>query len=227
MYLSIENFINIIFLDSIIMKINEIFYSIQGEGNWMGLPNIFIRTSGCNLRCSYCDTKYAYNTYKEIKIIKILNEIKKYNCRNICITGGEPLIQKDIIRLINILIKNNYKISIETNGSMDIKPISNKKAVMISLDIKCPSSNMTEKMFYQNLLYLKGKDQLKFIIKNIKDYNFAKEIINSNKTNCSIYFQPVWGINPKKIANWILKDNLNVKLGLQIQKILWNNKRSV
>lgn len=143
------------------MKINEIFYSIQGEGNWTGLPNIFIRTSGCNLRCSYCDTKYAYDTFKEIKIIKIIDEIRKYNCKKVCITGGEPLLQKDMIKLVDELIKNNYNVSIETNGSIEIKPISNKKLVMISLDVKCPSSNMSEKMLYQNLLYLKKKDQLK------------------------------------------------------------------
>jgi len=209
------------------MKINEIFYSIQGEGNWTGFPNIFIRTAGCNLRCSYCDTKYAYKTYKEIKIVNILDIIKKYNCKKICITGGEPLIQKDIVKLVNNLIKNNYKISIETNGSLDIKPLKGKKSVMISLDIKCPSSNMAEKMLYQNLEYLQNKDQLKFIIKDVEDYIFAKEVIKKNIINSSIFFQPVTGINPKKLANWILKDNLNVKLGLQIQKILWKNKRGV
>lgn len=207
------------------MKINEIFYSIQGEGNWTGLPNIFIRTSGCNLRCSYCDTKYAYDTFKEIKIIKIIDEIRKYNCKKVCITGGEPLLQKDMIKLVDELIKNNYNVSIETNGSIDIKPISNKKLVMISLDVKCPSSNMAEKMLYQNLLYLKKKDQLKFIIGDIKDYSFAKEIIINNKISCSIFFQPVAGTDPRKLANWIIKDNLNVKLGLQIQKILWQNRR--
>ena len=207
------------------MKINEIFYSIQGEGNWTGLPNIFIRTSGCNLRCSYCDTKYAYDTFKEIKIIKIIDEIRKYNCKKVCITGGEPLLQKDMIKLVDELIKNNYNVSIETNGSIEIKPISNKKLVMISLDVKCPSSNMAEKMLYQNLLYLKKKDQLKFIIGDIKDYSFAKEIIINNKISCSIFFQPVAGTDPRKLANWIIKDNLNVKLGLQIQKILWQNRR--
>ena len=207
------------------MKINEIFYSIQGEGNWTGLPNIFIRTSGCNLRCSYCDTKYAYDTFKEIKIIKIIDEIRKYNCKKVCITGGEPLLQKDMIKLVDELIKNNYNVSIETNGSIEIKPISNKKLVMISLDVKCPSSNMSEKMLYQNLLYLKKKDQLKFIIGDIKDYIFAKEIIINNKISCSIFFQPVAGTDPRKLANWIIKDNLNVRLGLQIQKILWQNGR--
>jgi 7-carboxy-7-deazaguanine synthase len=209
------------------MKINEIFYSIQGEGKWTGLPNIFIRTSGCNLRCSYCDTKYANYEFKEMKINDILNKIKKYYCKKICITGGEPLIQEEIIKLVNILIKNNYDISIETNGSINIKPFSNKKSVMISMDFKSPSSNMTEKMLYKNIKYLKNKDQFKFIIKDLKDYKFAKEIIKNNEINCIIFFQPEESTNPEKLANWILKDNLNVKLGLQIQKIIWKNKIGV
>ena len=209
------------------MKINEIFYSIQGEGNWTGFPNIFIRTAGCNLRCSYCDTKYAYYKFKEIKILKILEIVQKYNCKKICITGGEPLLQKELKELVSILTKYDYKISIETNGSLEIKSFAGKKSVMISLDIKCPSSNMNKKMLYQNLLYLKNKDQLKFIIKDKKDYIFAKKIIKKNIINCSTYFQPVSGIDPKNLANWILKDNLNVKLGLQIQKILWMDRIGV
>ena len=209
------------------MKINEIFYSIQGEGNWTGLPNIFIRTSGCNLRCSYCDTKYAYDSYKDMKIIEILNEITKYNCKNICITGGEPLIQDDILKLVEELLKKKYKICIETNGSIQIKKISVYKSIMISLDIKCPSSNMNEKMFFDNIFYMKKNDQLKFILMDKKDYEYAKNFILNNKINCAIYLQPVEGIDPKNIADWILKDNLNVKLGLQLQKILWKNRRGV
>ena len=124
------------------MDINEIFYSIQGEGSWTGIPNIFIRTTGCNLRCSYCDTKYAYYEKKNMTINEIIDVISKYKCKNICITGGEPLLQKETINLIDTLIKNNYKICLETNGSIDIKNISNKKYLIISLDIKCPSSKM-------------------------------------------------------------------------------------
>jgi 7-carboxy-7-deazaguanine synthase len=209
------------------MKINEIFYSIQGEGNWTGKPNIFIRTSGCNLRCSYCDTKYAYDSYKEMSIIEILDEINKYNCKNICITGGEPLIQKDLIILVKELLENKYKICIETNGSVEIKQFSFDKSIIISLDVKCPSSNMTEKMLFDNIDYMKKNDQLKFVIKNKIDYEYAKNFILSNKINCPIYFQPVEGIDPKILAEWILNDNLNIKLGLQIQKILWKNRRGV
>jgi 7-carboxy-7-deazaguanine synthase len=209
------------------MKINEIYYSIQGEGNWAGYPNIFIRTSGCNLRCSYCDTKYAYNNYKEIKIKNIIKIISQYNCDKICITGGEPLLQNDVNLLVDSLIKKKYKISIETNGSYNIKSLSDNKSIIISLDIKCPSSNMSKKMLYENLYLLRRKDQIKFVIEDYNDYKFSKDIIKKYKIKCPIYFQPVWGKNPKKLANWILNDNLNVKLSIQIHKTIWGNKRGV
>lgn len=209
------------------MKINEIFYSIQGEGKWTGLPNVFIRTTGCNLRCLYCDTKYAYEEGIEKTIEETISEAEKYNCKKICITGGEPLIQKETLKLIDELIKKNYKISLETNGSIDITLLTNKANLIISLDIKCPSSKMHEKMIFENIKKLKQKDQLKLIIKNKNDYEYAKEIINKYKPACTTFFQPVWGTNSKLLADWIIKDGLNVKLGLQIHKIIWGNKRRI
>lgn len=207
------------------MKINEIFYSIQGEGKWTGLPNIFIRTTGCNLRCSYCDTKYAYDEGAEKNIKDILKEIKKFSCNNICITGGEPLLQSDILSLLEVLIKKNYSICFETNGSLCIKKLSKFPNLIISLDIKCPSSNMCEKMELKNIELLRPRDQIKMIIKNEVDYNYAKNILMNYKPNCSIFFQPVWGISPNSLAEWILKDKLQVKLGLQLHKIIWGEKR--
>lgn len=209
------------------MKINEIFYSIQGEGKWTGFPNIFIRTTGCNLRCSYCDTKYAYNQGIEKTIQNITKEIKDYNCKRICITGGEPLLQKDIIELINHLIGLKYDILIETNGSLKIDTLTDKKKLIISLDIKTPSSKMHNKMFQQNINVLRKKDQIKFIIKNKKDYNYAKKIIQKQNPKCDIFFQPVWHTNSEKLAKLILEDNLEVKLGLQIHKIIWGDKKGV
>ena len=143
------------------MKINEIFYSLQGEGKWAGLPNIFIRTTGCNLRCSYCDTKYAYHSGEEMNIDSILKIINKYPCKNICLTGGEPLLQNDTPSLINALIDKKYNICLETNGSLKIEGLSNKKSLIISLDIKCPSSNMDDKNLFSNIKFLKEKDQFK------------------------------------------------------------------
>jgi 7-carboxy-7-deazaguanine synthase len=209
------------------MNINEIFYSLQGEGNWIGRPNIFIRTTGCNLRCLYCDTKYAYDSGEEMNIETILDNISKYSCKYICITGGEPLLQMDSMDLINALLKRKYYICLETNGSLDIKGISNKKSLIISLDIKCPSSKMSSKNFFENINYLKEKDQLKFVILDRKDYDYAKKIVEKyNPTSC-VYFQPVWGKDPKNLASWIINDKLDVKLGLQLHKIIWGEKRKI
>jgi len=126
------------------LKINEIFYSIQGEGKWAGLPNIFIRTTGCNLRCSFCDTIYAYDEGKEMTIEEILNDISKYSCKYICITGGEPLLQDEVLKLINILLKDNYKICLETNGSISLKKFVGKTFLMISCALAgmSPVSNL-------------------------------------------------------------------------------------
>ena len=209
------------------MNINEIFYSIQGEGRWAGLPNIFIRVTGCNLRCSYCDTKYAYNDGKEMSIKEIMNFINKYPCRYVCITGGEPLLQTETLELINTIIKKKYKISIETNGSINIEKLVNKKSLMISLDIKCPSSNMNDKMHLENISLLKKGDQLKIIIQNKEDYNYAKKIIQKYEPTCHVFFQPVWATNPKNLASWILGDGLNVKFGLQIHKMIWGDVKGV
>jgi len=210
-----------------IMKINEIFYSIQGEGKWTGLPNIFIRTTGCNLRCSFCDTKYAYEEGTELEIKDILKKIKKYSCKYVCLTGGEPLIQTEAFNLINALLKEDYKICLETNGSIDIKKISNKKNLMISLDVKCPSSKMHEKNYFENINLLNEEDHLKFVIKDKIDYEYAKKIIKKFQPKCIVFFQPVWGNDPKQLAEWIIKDRTNVRLGLQLHKLLWGEKRGV
>jgi 7-carboxy-7-deazaguanine synthase len=207
------------------MKINEIFYSIQGEGKWSGLPNIFIRATGCNLRCSFCDSTYAYDDGKEMKIDEIIKDISKYHCKYVCVTGGEPLFQNDVPKLLDSLLKRNYLICLETNGSINIEKIVGKKSLMISLDIKCPSSNMHEKMYLENLSVLKKDDQLKFVIDDKRDYDYAKKIIQRYKPVCTVFFQPVWGTNAKQLAEWILNDELNVKLGLQIHKIIWGDKR--
>lgn len=209
------------------MKINEVFYSIQGEGKWSGLPNIFIRTTGCNLRCSFCDTKYAYDDGKEMNIEEILNNISKYPCKYVCLTGGEPLLQNEIVELIDGLIRRKYKVCIETNGSISLKKLFGKKSLMISLDVKCPSSNMHEKMYLKNISFLVKEDQLKFVIGNKNDYNYAKKIIYDYEPVCPVFLQPVWGTNATNLANWIIQDGLDAMLSLQIHKILWGNRREI
>jgi len=209
------------------MKVNEIFYSIQGEGILVGVPSIFLRLSGCNLRCSFCDTKYSYIQGKEMSIQAILDKIMKFGCTNICITGGEPLFQKNAVKLIETLLQKNYKLCLETNGSISIKKLVGKKSLIISMDIKCPSSGSHDQMSMKNISYLSEKDQLKFIIKNKKDYDYAKKILKRYNPSCTVFFQPVWGTNPKKLASWILNDRLSVRLALQLHKIIWEEKRGV
>ena len=208
------------------LKINSIFYSIQGEGCDNGIPTIFIRLAGCNLRCSYCDTKYAYYEGNEMEIDEIFKEIKKWDCKRVCITGGEPLLQNNIYKLIDFLLHRKYEISVETNGSIDISKLS-LRDIVIKMDLKCPSSGMHKKMRRENINLLRERDELKFIIDGKEDYEYAKKIINEYKPLCNIIFQPVWGDMEKarKIAEWILKDNINARFSIQIHKILWRDER--
>ncbi len=207
--------------------ITEIFYSIQGEGILSGLPTIFIRTTGCNLRCSYCDTPYAYDTGVEMHLAEILTEIKKYPCNNVCVTGGEPLLQPEIYNLLDRLLHHKYSVSIETNGSMPIKQLTRKKNIMISLDYKCPCSQMQTHMNIENIGLLRPHDQLKFIIKDSDDYTCAREILARFCPSCHVFFQPVWGVDPTILLSWILRDGLPVRLGLQLHKLLWGDKQGV
>ncbi len=209
------------------MKINEIFYSLQGEGVLVGIPSVFVRVSGCNLRCSYCDTTYAYENGTKMNIQEIIEAIQKFPSSYICLTGGEPLQQKDTPQLIDALLNKRYWICLETNGSRDIKRYTDKKRVMLSLDIKCPSSGSHTKMNMGNIGALTKKDQLKFIIKNKKDYEYAKQILLKYRPKCMVFFQPVWGTHPQKLASWILQDGLSVRLSLQLHKLIWGTKKGV
>jgi len=162
-----------------------------------------------------------------MSIQEVMDTIKKFSSKSVCITGGEPLLQKDITTLIDYLLKKKYTVCLETNGSINIKKLAGKKSLLISLDIKCPSSGSHAQMNMRNIVYLLKKDQLKFIIKNKEDYYYAKKIIEKYNPICTVFFQPVWGTNPKKLASWILLDKLSVRLSLQIHKIIWGTKRGV
>ncbi|UCE73855.1 MAG: radical SAM protein [Methanomassiliicoccales archaeon] len=209
------------------MKINEIFYSIQGEGELIGVPTIFIRTSGCNLRCSWCDTKYAYEEGHEMSLEEILKKTKEYPSTHICITGGEPLLQKDIIGLVQKLSQNRYQVSIETNGSKSIEELPCLESLMISMDIKCPSSGMQKEMDFSNLDLLSLNDQLKFVIGDRKDYEYAKKIIAEHKPLCSLIMMPVSGTDLQKLADWVLEDGLKVRVLPQLHKLIWSEKKGV
>ncbi|MDO9565633.1 MAG: radical SAM protein [Candidatus Desulfaltia sp.] len=209
------------------LLINEIFYSIQGESLYAGLPCVFVRLTGCNLRCTYCDTRYAYEEGIEMKLSEILQKIANYHCPLIEITGGEPLLQNNTPLLISKLLEKGYEVLLETNGTFDISMVD-KRCIKI-VDIKCPTSGESDRNDLENLKRLNQKDQVKFVIGNREDYEYAKNItklIPSKLPEKNILFSPVLGeITCAKLAKWILEDNLNIRLHLQIHKIIWPDKQ--
>lgn len=206
------------------LKITEIFYSIQGETKNVGIPTVFIRLTGCPLRCNYCDTTYAFKGNNQLSIAEILTEVEKYNTKNICVTGGEPLIQKKCFDLLNILVAKDYYVALETSGSIDISKVNDK--VCIVMDLKTPSSTECSKNMYENLKILQAKDQLKFVIANRDDFNWCCDILNNYQINTEVLFSPVYGsLKASDLANWILEKELNVRMQIQLHKILWGDER--
>jgi 7-carboxy-7-deazaguanine synthase len=205
------------------LKVNEFFFSIQGESSYAGLPCVFIRLTGCNLRCSYCDTAYAYEEGEEHSLDGIIDKAAQYQCRLVEITGGEPLIQNETPALISRLLDREYSVLLETNGTLPIESIDNR-CIRI-MDIKCPSSGEDKKNDFDNLRKLTDRDEVKFVIGNPEDYGYAKKTlqrIHQHSPISRIHFSPVHGtLSPATLASWILKDGLNVRLGMQLHKILW------
>ncbi len=204
------------------MKVNEIFKSIQGETSYAGTPFVFVRTSGCNLRCKWCDTTYAYDKGEEYTVDEIIRILDKYDCRRIVITGGEPLLQKDTFILAECLINNGYTVLVETNGSINVSELHSE--VIKILDIKCPGSSMTEHIFWDNLKALSSTDEIKFIVADYNDYVWSRSVIESYRLTdiCKVLISPVLNLlDPKQAAEWIINDNLNVRLQLQLHKYIW------
>lgn len=205
------------------MLVTEIFTSIQGESTYAGLPCHFIRLSGCNLRCSYCDTDYAYEQGKQMDIEEIISSLDK-EIGLVEVTGGEPLLQRETPELVRRLIDDGFKVMIETNGSINIRDIDTRAVVI--MDIKTPSSAMADHFEFQNLKLLKDSDEIKFVLTGRRDYEWAVEFIESHlkgiKSN--LLFSPAYGLlNPADLANWILHDRLKVRLHLQLHKIIWGS----
>ncbi len=209
------------------LKINEIFYSLQGESKTVGLPTVFIRLTGCPLRCSYCDTEYAFKEGEWWSLDDIINELKKYNTHYITVTGGEPLAQKTSVELLKRLCELDYNVSLETSGALDIQAVDSR--VMKVMDLKTPSSNEQNKNNYTNLEFINKRDQLKFVIGNRQDYEWAVDVLKkyelSNK--CEVLFSPVnlSSINniTKELAEWILEDQLKVRFQIQLHKLIWGD----
>lgn len=219
--------------DEIQYNVNEIFYSIQGEGSRSGKPCVFVRMQGCLLRCSWCDTPYALErnqTEKLMSIEEILAEVESYNCKFLMLTGGEPLEQKEIGTLVEVALSRGLDVVIETNGQQDIGKVP-KEAVKI-FDLKCPGSAMHKKNDYNNIAKLGEKDEVKFVIKDRADYEWAvdkcREYYLFNRVS-EVLFSPVFDeIEPIELANWILEDHLPVRMQMQMHKFIWEpNTRGV
>lgn len=205
------------------IKVNEIFFSIQGESSKAGLPCVFVRLTYCNLRCSYCDTEYAFYEGSDFSIDEIVNKVKSYNCNLVEITGGEPLMQNECLELMKNLCDSGFDVMIETGGSLPINNIDQR--IMIVMDFKCPSSGMMKKNLYSNIRILKKNDEVKFVIGNREDYEWSKEIISKYELNkkCGILLSVVFGIlEPVTLVNWILEDKIDVRFQLQMHKFIWH-----
>lgn len=204
-------------------KVNEIFKSIQGESTYAGIPCTFVRLAGCNLRCTYCDTNYAYYHGKELSDQEIISKIEEYGVKCVEFTGGEPLLQEETPPLIKTLLDKDYTVLIETNGSICIGCLD--KRLTIIMDMKTPKSGMSERMNFKNVEFLKSNDEIKFVLMDESDYIWAKDIIKKYDILSrvkNVLMSPAYGIlSPKMLASWILSDNLPVRLQLQVQKYIW------
>jgi len=206
------------------LKVNEIFYSIQGESTYAGRPCVFVRLTGCNLRCSYCDTQYAYEEGGIMEVNHIFEQVDPHQCRLVEITGGEPLVQDDTPILIESLLDDGYQVLLETNGSMDISRVDERCVKIV--DIKCPSSGMMKKNDLDNLGRMTTGDELKFVLGTREDYEYAKRILGYKELDSErgnpVNFSPIFGkLDPKTLSEWILEDHLDVRLHLQLHKYIW------
>ncbi|WP_416686272.1 7-carboxy-7-deazaguanine synthase QueE [Candidatus Pseudothioglobus sp. Uisw_041] len=211
-------------LNNMTLNITEIFYSLQGEAREVGIPTVFVRLTGCPLRCNYCDTAYAFKGNNPLSIEQILAEISKYKSHYVCVTGGEPMAQSNCLGLLDTLIEKGYKVSMETSGSIDISRVN--KNVSIVMDLKTPSSTEQHQNRYENIALLENKDQLKFVIASRLDFDWCCSILKDQEILSDVLFSPVYeSLKPAQLADWILEKQLNVRLQVQLHKILWGDEK--
>jgi 7-carboxy-7-deazaguanine synthase len=204
------------------LKVNEIYYSVQGESTKAGLPCVFIRLTFCNLRCTYCDTEYAFYNGNDLEISEIISRVKQYNCKLVELTGGEPLVQKESLELMKQLCDEGFEVMLETSGSLSTKEVDER--VKVILDFKCPSSGMVKKNLYENVNYLKPIDEVKFVIGSREDFDWSKELVSKYQLSekCEVLFSVVFGkLTAEDLVKWILEENLNVRFQLQMHKVIW------
>lgn len=208
------------------LRITEIFYSLQGEANTVGLPTVFIRLTGCPLRCQYCDTAYAFSGGVIYQLEEVLNEVKSHSAKYVTVTGGEPLAQPDCIPLLKALCDQGYEVSLETSGALDISEVDPR--VVRVMDLKTPGSNEMHRNLLDNIAELNSHDQVKFVICNEEDYQWARELNRDYALEdkvADVLFSPSKNeLEPKQLAEWILKDKLNVRMQVQLHKYLWGDE---
>ncbi len=207
------------------LRITEIFHSIQGEADAVGWPTVFVRLTGCPLRCSWCDTAYAFHGGRKIAIDGILEDVGRYRTRHVCVTGGEPLAQKNCAVLLKRLCDAGYEVSLETSGALDVAAVDPR--VRKVLDLKCPGSNEEARNRYENLVHVGPRDQIKFVIRDRADYEWARmqTEVRSLASLCTVLFSPVADVLPPGLlAEWLLADRLPVRFQLQLHKVLWGDQ---
>ena len=204
------------------MRITEIFHSIQGESSYVGIPCVFVRLTGCPLRCHWCDTAYAFHGGTEWSVEDVLAIVQKYDCNLVEVTGGEPLAQPDAVALITRLCDAGHTVLIETSGAFDIASVDRRAHVI--LDVKCPGSGMADRMHWSNLLQIHATDEVKFVLADRGDYDWARDIMARYDLvgRCPLLMSPVFGrLEPRQLAEWVLEDRLAVRVQLQIHKLIW------
>ncbi|HUW38088.1 MAG TPA: 7-carboxy-7-deazaguanine synthase QueE [Rhodocyclaceae bacterium] len=208
------------------LKISEIFHSLQGESSRVGLPTVFVRLTGCPLRCTWCDTEYAFTGGSGMSVAEVLAEVGRYGCGTVCVTGGEPLAQRGCPDLLRALCDAGYSVSLETSGALDLSGVDPRVAKI--MDLKAPGSGESEKNRWQNLAQLTASDEIKFVLASEADYQWAKTAVSERKLDalCPVLFSPVAGqLDPAQLAGWILRDRLPVRFQLQLHKLLWGAER--
>mgnify|MGYP001501773904 CR=1 FL=1 len=206
------------------LRITEIFHSIQGESRPVGYPTAFVRLTGCPLRCGYCDTAYAFHGGQRVSLADVLARVNEFQVRHVCVTGGEPLAQPACLDLLVALCDAGYQVSLETSGALDIAAVDRRVAVV--LDLKTPGSGECERNLWTNLPHLKPEDQIKFVICNRPDYEWARDQLRQQglAARCEVLFSPAWEQQPaRELADWILADRLPVRLQVQLHKYLWGD----
>lgn len=211
-------------VSALTLRLTEIFLSLQGETSRAGLPTVFVRLTGCPLRCSWCDTPYSFQGGETVTLTALLDRVAEYGVPTVCVTGGEPLAQKNCLPLLTALCDAGYSVSLETSGALDVSQVDARVSRVI--DIKPPGSGEAARNRWENIAHLTPHDEIKFVLASRADYDWAREVMNAHKLSqvCPVLFSPVQGeLAPAQLAEWVIADRLPIRMQVQLHKILWGN----